>query len=794
MIKNYFKIAWRNLIKNKAHSMINIVGLSVGMAVAMIIGLWIWDELSYDKDNTNYSQIAQVYQHNTINGEIGTWNSMPLPLGAELRKSYGSDFKYVLMSSWTELHFLTFGDKKITKNGNFFEPQAPYMLDLHMIKGSREGLKETFSMLISASLAKALFGTADPMNKVIRMDDKVNAKVTGVYEDMPANSSFTDMSFISPWALKLYKDSWMTKMNNPWGNNSFQVYVQIADHANMQSVSKKIKDAKLRNVSKDERRYNPILFLHPMSRWHLYGEFKNGVNTGGSIQYVWLFGIIGVFVLILACINFMNLSTARSQKRAREVGIRKAVGSLRQQLIIQFYMESVLVTFLALIFALSLVWLMLPAFNLVAGKSMHIIWNNPVFWLLCLGFSAITGLIAGSYPALYLSSFQAVKVLKGSYQAGRFAAVPRKVLVVLQFTVSVVLIIGTIVVFRQIQFAKNRPIGYTRNGLVMVPLLTPEIHNHFDAVRNDLIQAGAISEIAEAGSPVTAVWSTNGGFMWKGKDPNQAVDFPNTDVTSGYGKTVGWKFVDGRDFSKEFLTDTAAFVLNETAVKFIGFKHPVGEIITWEDHPFKVIGVVKDMIIESPYEPVRPQLYHLNANPDSYVMMKLNPTSSASASMEKIKKTFTAYSPSEPFDFKFADEEYAKKFGNEERIGKLAGFFAALAIFISCLGLFGMASFMAEQRIKEIGVRKVLGASVINLWGLLSKDFLTLVMISLIIAVPLSFYFMGSWLGNYTYHSELSWWIFAIACAGALLITFLTVSYQAIKAAMANPVKSLKSE
>ena len=794
MIKNYFKIAWRNLIKNKAHSTINIVGLSVGMAVAMIIGLWIWDELSYDKDNPNYEKIAQVMQHNTINGEIGTWSSMPFPLADELRKSYGSDFKYVLLSSWTESHFLSVGDKKITKDGNFFEPLAPDMLNLKMLKGNRDGLKETFSMLISASMAKALFGDADPMGKLIRMDDKLNAKVTGVYADLPRNSRFGNMSFISPWKLKLYKDTWITKMNNNWGSNAFQIYVQVADHSNMETVSRKIKDAKLRNVPKEDRRYNPQLFLQPMKNWHLYAEYKNGKNIGGRIQYVWLFGIIGAFVLLLACINFMNLSTARSQKRAREVGIRKAVGSLRQQLISQFYMESTMVAFIAFILALLLVQFMLPLFNSVADKEMRILWTNPLFWIFCLAFTAITGLIAGSYPALYLSSFQPVKVLKGTFQAGRFAAIPRKVLVVLQFTVSVILIIGTVVVFRQIQFAKNRPVGYDRNGLVMAPLLTPEIHNHFDAVRNDLINAGAIVEMTESGGPTTSVWSTNGGFMWKGKDPNLGVDFPNTGITYGYGKTVGWQFVDGRDFSKSFSTDTAAFVLNETAAKYIALKNIVGETITWDDHPFKVVGVIKDMIIEDPYQQVRPQLFHIDPNPDSYVIIKINPKSSASASVEKIKKTFASYSPAEPFNFQWVDQEYAKKFGDEERIGKLAGFFAGLAIFISCLGLFGMASFMAEQRIKEIGVRKVLGASVLNLWGLLSKDFLGLVIISLVFAVPLSFYFMGNWLGKYSYHSDLSWWIFGAACAGALLITLLTVSYQAIKAAMANPVKSLKTE
>jgi ABC-type antimicrobial peptide transport system permease subunit len=794
MIKNYFKIAWRNLVKSKAHSFINIAGLSVGMAVAMLIGLWIWDEVQFDKDNPNYDRIAQVMQHAKMNNETGTWNSMPLPLGEELRNRYGSNFKYVVVSSWTEGHFFTIGDKKISSTGNFFEKDAPYLFSLPMIRGSREGLKDPFALLISASVAKALFGETDPMNKLIRMDDKVNVKISGVYADFPQNSSFSDLSFIAPWALKLYNDPWIKQMGNPWGNNSFQIYVQLADHEDMHAVSAKIKDVKLRNIRPAELKNKPEVFLQPMSKWHLFSEFKNGVNVGGRIQYVWLFGIIGVFVLLLACINFMNLSTARSQKRAKEVGIRKAIGSLRKQLIGQFYIESVLVAFFALLFAQILVQGTLSFFNEVADKKMTILWSNPLFWLLCLGFSLITGLIAGSYPALYLSSFQAVKVLKGSFIAGRFASVPRKVLVVLQFTVSVVLIIGTIVVFRQIRFAKNRPIGYDRDGLVMVPLLTPEIHNHFEAVRNDLMQSGAITEMSEAGSPTTAVWSTNGGFNWKGKDPNQSVDFPNCGVTFGYGKTVGWQFLKGRDFSKDFATDSVAFVLNETAAKFMGLKNPVGEIITWDEHPFHVIGVIKDMIVESPYEPVRPSLFHIDPSPGSYALLKINPKSGAHESMTKIKNTFAAYSPAEPFSFKFADEEYAKKFGNEERIGKLAGFFAVLAIFISCLGLFGMASFMAEQRIKEIGVRKVLGASVLNLWGLLSKDFVLLVIISLVIAAPLSYYFMYNWLQHYAYRSEISWWIFAVASIGALLITLLTVSYQAIRAALMNPVNSLRSE
>ncbi len=531
-----------------------------------------------------------------------------------------------------------------------------------------------------------------------------------------------------------------------------------------------------------------------MKNWHLYADFKNGVIVGGSIQYVWLFGIIGVFVLLLACINFIKLKTARTEKRAKEVGIRKAIGSLRLQLIYQFLSESLLVVAFAFVLSVLLVQLALPFFNDVSGKKMSILWGSSLLWLLGIIFSLITGLFSGSYPALYLSSFQPVKVLKGTFKAGRFAAVPRKVLVVMQFTVSVILIVGTVVVFQQIQFAKNRPVGYSRDGLVALPIVTGDIHKQFAAFKDELTKSGAVVSITETGSPTTAVYSSNSGFNWRGKDPSLAVEFPNIDVDDDYGKTVGWQFAEGRDFSKEFATDSAAFVINETAAKFMNLKHPVGEIIKWDDHPFHVIGIVKDMVVESPYAPVRPTLYHRLSGAGDYVIVKINPRFSAGEALAKIQNVYKTFNPSQPFDYQFVDDEYAKKFGNEERIGKLAGIFAGLAIFISCLGLFGMASFMAEQRTKEIGVRKVLGATVFGLWRLLSRDFVVLVVISLLIAVPVAYDFMHGWLQNYNYHAQLSWWIFAATAAGAIIITLLTVSYQSIKAALMNPVKSLRSE
>jgi putative ABC transport system permease protein len=793
MIKNYFKIAWRNLRKSKGYSAINIGGLAVGMAVAMMIGLWIWDELSFNKYHKNYNRIARVMQNQLFNGVMQSQFSNPYVLSQEIRNKYGSDFKYVLQSSWNSQHTLAYGEKKLLKHGMFFERQAPDMLSLKILKGTADGIKEVNSIMLSESVAKACFGNEDPINKILRLDNKADVKVTAVYEDFPYNASFREVTFLLPWELYLQQNPWIKQMENPWGSNFTQTFALLNDNADMEKVSAKIKNVKLDVVGPEEKKFKAAMFLHPMKNWHLYGEFKSGVNVGGRIQYVWLFGIVGLFVLLLACINFMNLSTARSEKRAKEVGVRKAIGSARRQLIAQFFSESFLVVTIAFVLSLILVVMLLPFFNEVADKKISMLWSNPVFWLMGISFSIFTGFVAGSYPALYLSSFEPVKVLKGTFRVGRFASIPRKVLVVMQFSVSVVLIIGTIVVFRQIQHAKNRPVGYSKESLVWSGT-NSVMHDKFEALRNELKSSNAVVEIAESKSSLTDVWNTNGGFMWEGKDPNQAVDFPNTGVTYEYGKVIGWQIKEGRDFSRDFATDSAAFILNESAVKFIGLKEPVGKTIIWDDRPFTVIGVVKDMLVESAYQPIRASMYHCTRDEGNILVMKINPALSANDALSKIENIFKKYDPASAFEFKFVDEDFAQKFGDEERIGKLASVFAILAVFISCLGLFGLASFVAEQRTKEIGIRKVVGATVFNLWQLLSKDFVLLVIIACVIAAPLAWFGMHKWLQQYDYRAAISWWIFGAAIAGALVITILTVSFQAIKAALSNPIKSLRTE
>ena len=794
MLKNYLKTALRNLTRNRMHSTINIVGLSCGMAVALLIGLWIWDEVSFDRATEHYDRIAQVVQNVSNNGEVQTKRSLPYPLAEVLRREYGQDFSSVVLGADAHSGFLTLGDKSLAFDGGFFESAFPDMLGLHMLEGTRSALSDQTSILLAASVAKAFFGDKEPMGQMLKINNQWSVKVAGVYEDLPLNSSFHDLHFIAPWALYVQNTEWIRTIQEPWRPNAFSIYVQVQANADMDKVSAQIRDAKARHLSGQLAQKKPVLFLQPMRQWHLYEDFKDGLNIGGRIQYVWLFGIVGVFVLLMACINFMNLSTARSEKRAKEVGIRKTLGSARGQLISLFLGESLLLAILSFAVSLALVWLALPFFNEVAGKQMSIPWTQSFFWIAAIAFTLLTGLIAGSYPALYLSSFRPVKVLKGIFKAGPSAAVPRRALVVLQFSISVVLVIGTIVVFQQIQYTKNRPIGFENNGLVSALVNSARIHTHFEAVKTDLLQAGAITSMAEGGNSTTEGWNSTSALTWPGKDPNLSTDFPVVAVSHDYGKTVGWTVSRGRSFSREFASDSAAMLINESAARFMGLQHPVGQVVHWYGSPFTIVGVVQDMVLESPYNEVRPSIFVLDTGSESFILMKINPAQSTSAALGAIEKVFKQYDPADPFTYRFEDEEYARKFGNEERIGKLGGLFALLAILISCLGIFGLSAFMAEQRVKEIGVRKILGASVYQCWRLLSKDFVVLIVVSLLVAGPVAWYAMNRWLSHYRYHTGISWWVFAASGLGAVVITLGTVSYQSIRAALMSPVRSLRTE
>ncbi len=799
MFKNYLKIAWRNLLKNKGYSAINIGGLALGMAVTLIIGLWIADELTHNSYFTNKNTVAQVFQSQTFNNQTGTGPAIPLPLEPALRETYGDNFKHIVMSSWTNQKYLEFNDKNIARTGNFMQPGAPEMLDLKIIKGELDGLREVNAIMLNASTANALFGSTDPIGKVLKIDDQHDMMVTAVFEDIPVNNSFNETEFLMPWAHYYNTNEWMKNSQDNWGNNSFQLFVQITDNVIMQQVSERIRNLK-KNANEDTAEFNPQLFLLPMKDWCLRSNFENGQQVGGRIKYVWLFGVIGAFVLLLACINFMNLSTARSEKRSKEVGIRKSIGSQKRQLVYQFLSESFLVVLFAFIVSLLIVLLSLNGFNDLARKEIAFPWGNLSFWGFSIAFVLFTALVAGSYPALYLSSFRPVDVLKGTFKAGKYAGLPRKILVVLQFTVSVAFIIGTFIVMQQINHAKNRPVGYDKEGLVQIPTFSEAFTGKYDLMRSEFIKSGAVVEMSSSSSPTTQIWSNRGGFDWDGKPEGFQEDLAWTEVSPEYAKSLNLKIVEGRDFSREFATDSNAVLINETAKKYMGLVNPIGMLIRDDDEedpdpPMKIIGVVQDMITQSPYTPVKQGVYVFDKEGESsFYNIRLNPKQSASQNLAIVERVFKEHFPDIPFQYDFVDEEYGKKFASEERIGSLSAIFTALAIFISCLGLFGLTSFVAEQRTKEIGVRKVLGASVFNIWNMLSQDFLKLVAISCFIAIPISYYIMNGWLQEYPYRVILKWWIFLIAVIGALAITMLTVSFQAIKAANANPVKSLRTE
>ncbi|PRX56838.1 ABC transporter permease [Flagellimonas meridianipacifica] len=806
MFKNYLKIAVRSISKNKTYSFINIGGLALGLTVAMLIGLWIHDEKTFNTNFKNHDHIAQVLVNKTNNGEIRTRFTLPYPLAAELRSVYAGDFKYVVMSSFPGDNVLSFKEKNQNQYGAYMEKDALRLFSFTMLKGNHNALNDPNAIVLSASAANALFGNEEPIGKTMRLNDNFVVTVKGVFEDLPTNANVFEplaafseskkLDFIAPWDLYVSMYEWVKTARDRklWDNNSYQVYVAVSNQSTIEAVSHKIKNTLYDHVPDETKRSNPEIFLHPMKDWHLKSSFKNGLSYGGAIQYVRMFGIIGVFVLLLACINFMNLSTARSQKRAKEVGIRKTVGSNKNQLIEQFLFESLLVTCCAFAIACTLVVLLLPLFNQLADKQILFPYANPLFWCIGLGLISVTSLLAGSYPALYLSSFRPVRVLKGTIQAGKSAVSFRKVLVVVQFIVSIILVSGTMVVNQQIQHSKNRPIGYNKNGLIMIEKTTEAFEGKYNVLREAFKKSGAVAEMAESSNPMTEVWNSNGGYDWEGKNPDFITNIVNFYVSHDYGKTVGWEVKFGRNFSRDLASDSTAYILNEAAVEYMGLQDPVDKTIRWYDGEHKVIGVVKNMLTESPFEPVKQAIYSINYNETNWINLKLSPEKSITQSLEKIETEFAIFAPSIPFEFQFVDNAFGHKFKAEERMRKLSGIFSVLAIFISCLGLFGLSTFMAERRTKEIGIRKVLGASIMSLFKMLSRDFVLLVLFSGLIAIPVAYYVMQQWLENYTYHISIPWWVFGVAILSVMFIALFTISYQAARAAIVNPVKSLRTQ
>ncbi len=787
MLKNYFKTAWRNLIGNISFSIINILGLAIGMASAILILLWIQNELSHDRFHEKKDRIYVVNNRDKFEGEIHSWNQTPKILAKTLKQEYPDVEDAV---RYTDLIFLfSVGDKHLNVNGAIADPGFLNVFSFPLLNGNTNALKEDNHIVLTEKLAIKLFGNKNAMGKTVKIDSSDNFTVSGVLKDLPNNTRFS-FEYLLPWSyLKKIKGD-----DDYWGNNSVKTYILLKP-----GVSQTKFDAKIQNItsshSKDGENSTQQVFTQLFSDSWLYNKDIKGEYVTGRIERVKLFGMIAGFILLIACINFMNLSTARSEKRAKEVGIRKVVGAKKSALVIQFIGESILLSFFAGVLSILMVELGLPGFNKLVGKELYIDFVSPAYWFFAILFILFTGLLAGSYPALFLSSYQPIKVLKGRISSVKAAVTPRKVLVVLQFTFAIALIICTIIVQHQIKYGQSRESGYVKNNLVYVSL-QGSITKNYDLIKNDLINKGAATSVTKSMSPITQRYSDGSGFSWAGStEQDHKTDFIRMSADADFIKTMGLTLLEGRDIdSKKYVADSTAMLLNESAVKIMRLKNPVGQVVKENGHSWNVVGVVKDFIFESPYEKISQLVVEGPKSWYNVMHIKLNNKNNTSKNVALMTQIFKQYNPEYPFEYKFVDEEYAEKFSDEQRVGTLAGLFSGLTIFISCLGLFGLATYTAENRIKEIGVRKVLGASVASITTLLSVDFLKLVIISFLIASPIAWFSMNKWLQAYTYRIDIEWWVFALAGLASIFIAIGTISFQAIKAALANPVKSLRSE
>lgn len=789
MFKNYFLVMIRNLFKNGFYSFINISGLAIGITCSILILLWVADETSFDKFIPKADRIYQVYVRSHFDSKVSSWRSVPLPT-YEAFKTANSNISRTAVVDWGGDHLIAVGENRLMKRGFWVSEEFLEMFEFPLAIGNAEQVLDAPpSIVITESTAKALFGDEDPINKVVRLDSEYDLKVSGVLKDVPGNSSF-QFDFLMPWKFREQNNQWVRDNMTNWGNYSFQVFAELNDPANHADVETSVKMMLQEHGETDTK---PEYFLYPMLRWRLFSNFDNdGKETGGMNDYVQMFTIIAIFILVIACINFMNLATARSERRAREVGVRKSVGSKRGELILQFIGESTFIALIAFAFAVLMAQLLLPYYNDLVEKKLIIDYTSSQFWIFSLGIILITGIVSGSYPAFYLSSFQPAKVLKGKASTGKGASTPRKVLVTLQFGFSILLIIGTIVIYQQIQLVKGRELGYDQENLIAVSY-TNEVEKNYRPIKLELLNTGVVEAVTRANSEITNINSNN--FLgWPGKPEELRVIFTTVVTEYDYTKTMGIRVLEGRDFSEEFKSDSSAILVNKAGMAIMGLKEDaIGtELDLWGEKR-KLIGIVDDVLMGSPYQPVNPMFMILDDWGGS-VSIRLKQTNDLQASLNAVKGVFEKYAPAYPFEYRFADQEFQKKFTTINLTSTLASLFATLTIVITGLGLFGLASFTAEQRTKEIGIRKVMGASVTSLVSLMSKDFSILVIVAFAISSPLAWWLLTSYLERYTIRTAIPWWVFPVTGLVALLFAVLVVSTQALKAARSNPVNSLRSE
>ncbi len=788
MIRNYFIVSIRNLLKKKTYSIINIIGLSIGIICSILISLWIFDELSFDKFHPKSNRLYQVMVQSEFDNTINTWRSVPLPTYEAIKDAH-SNIANSAVASWYGDHLLVVGEKRLFLQGYYVSEEFLTMFEFPLKYGNpTDVLDDASSIVITEETARKFFEDEDPINQVIRIDDLGDCKVTGILEDIPKNSSF-EFDYLISWKHRRSVNPWVVDNEDNWGNYSFQVFVELTDPMQLDAVNEAIRPMLIEHG--EEGDLESELFLYPLLRWWLYFSFENGQEKGGMIDFVKMFSLIAIFILIIACINFMNLATARSESRAREVGIRKSIGSKRKDLVFQFLSESILISFLAYIIAILITLLILPFYNNLVEKSLFINFTSLEFWGFSILMILITGLLAGSYPAFYLSSFKPVRVLKGKLQEGKQASLPRKILVILQFGFSILLIMGTIVIYNQIQLVKNRELGYNQNNLIAVER-NEELEKNYQVLKNELLQSGVVEGVTVSNSPITQINSNN--FLgWPGKPEELRVLFTTITTEYDYAHTMGIKILHGRDFSPDFPSDSSAILINKAALDLMNLEDPIGtELDLWGEKR-TLIGVLDNVLMGSPYMEVKP-LFAIIDDWDGYITIRLKETKDISTSLNLVKGLFEKYNSAYPFEYSFADIEFDKKFKSINMTSNLSNIFATLAIVITGLGIFGLAAYTAEQRTKEIGIRKVMGASVFNIVRLMTSDFSRLVIISYIISAPISWWLLNLYLERYPIHTKISFWIFLGTGVFALTFAILIVTSQTLKAAHANPVNSLRSE
>jgi len=786
MIKNYLKTAFRGLLKNKGYSFLNIFGLAIGIACAAIIFLWVEGEVTYNDYFSNKAYIYKVKDRQTYNGETYTFDAACGPLAPAMQTQVPG-IKYAARASFNTNLLVGLGEKTIYESGTYVDPSFVKIFQLKFLKGnSNNALSQPNNIVVTEKMARAFFNSTNVIGKTMRIDNKRSYAITGVVADMPKNVSIK-FEWLIPFSVYLEDNPYLKS----WGNNGLITYAEVEPNANITAINKQLHDI----VGNNQTGAIAKMSIYPMERWRLYDSYdKNGFEKEGKLKFVKLFTLIAWIVLVIACINFMNLSTARSEKRRREVGVRKVMGAGRWKLIGQFIGESMILSFLSSLLAIIIIALALPSFNELVEKQLTLDIFRPSHIIALLTIIVSCGLIAGSYPAFYLSSFNPISVLKGlNIKTSASAVFIRKGLVILQFATSVVLIICTAIIYRQVQHAKDRDMGYNKDQLVYTGL-QGNAAEHYQAIRHDLLGTGKVENMAVSSQSVLQLGSNTGGFSWPGKDASKQLLVSVDNVSPEFISTIGGHVVAGRDFYPDAAADSNNVIINEAFAKAINAKNIIGTQITNGNQKVTVVGVMHDFIYNNMYASPAPVIMFCNPKQTYTMTIRLKAGNDFKANLAAAEDVIKRNNPGYPVEFNYVDKDFENYFKSETLVEKLSGIFAGLAIIISCLGLFGLTAYTAEKRFKEIGIRKVLGASAQRIAALLSREFVILVAVSCVIAFPVAWMIMHAWLKDYEYQTNISWWVFIVTDLFAIAIAVITVSFQAVKAALTNPVKSLRSE